>query len=400
MNEKHQVGSTAIRFVVVATTAFLTLVDLFAAQAILPFLSAAYGVSPAAMSFAVNASTIGMAAGGLGVALFSSRINRRLGILAALGALAIPTLLLSFLPPLPIFTLLRVAQGLCMSSAFALTLAYLGEHEEPSHAATAFAAYVTGNVASNLIGRMISAGVADHFGLSANFLVFATLNLSGAGLVWFTVRACPPMRSRDTRAFSGFTVWLAHLRDPRLAAGFAIGFCLLFAFIGTFTFVNFILTREPLGLGMMQIGFVYLVFLPSILTTPLASTLVARVGTRLAMWGALAVAITGLPLLISANLNGVLTGMVLVAVGTFFAQAIATGFVSRAAEKDRASASGIYLASYFSGGLFGSIVLGAIFDHSGWPACVAGIGVALLVAAVLTFRLRVTAPKSSLLNAT
>jgi YNFM family putative membrane transporter len=400
MNEKHYPGSAAIRFVVVATTAFLTLVDLFAAQAILPFLTAAYGVSPAAMSFAVNASTIGMAVGGLGVALFSARINRRLGILAALGVLAIPTLLLSLLPPLPIFTLLRIAQGLCMSSAFALTLAYLGEHEEPSHAAAAFAAYVTGNVASNLIGRMISAGVADHFGLSANFLVFAALNLSGAVLVWFTVQACPRMRSHEASTFSGFAVWLAHLRDPRLSSGFGIGFCLLFAFIGTFTFVNFVLTRAPLGLGMMQVGFVYLVFLPSILTTPLAGTLVARTGTRPAMWGALAVAIAGLPLLISATLNGVLAGMVLVAVGTFFAQAIATGFVSRTAETDRASASGLYLASYFSGGLFGSIVLGSIFDRSGWPACVAGIGIALLVAAALTLRLRATARQASPLNAT
>ena len=347
MNEKHQTNSAAIRFVVVATTAFLTLVDLFAAQAILPFLTAAYRVSPAAMSFAVNASTIGMAVGGLGVALFSARINRRLGILAALGVLAIPTLLLSSLPPLPIFTLLRIAQGLCMSSAFALTLAHLGEHEEPSRAAAAFAAYVTGNVASNLIGRVISAGVADHFGLPANFLVFAALNLSGVVLVWFTVQACPRMRFHEASTFSGFAVWLPHLRDPRLAAGFGIGFCLLFAFIGTFTFVNFVLTRPPLDLGMMQVGFVYLVFLPSILTTPL-----------------------------------------LVAVGTFLAQAIATGFVSRTAETDRASAGGLYLASYFSGGLVGSIVLGQLFDRFGWPACVTGIGVALLVASALTLRLR------------
>ena len=37
----------------------------------------------------------------------------------------------------------------------------------------------------------------------------------------------------------------------------------------------------------------------------------------------------------------------LVGVGTFFAQAAATGFVGRAATADRASASGIYLACYF-----------------------------------------------------
>ena len=87
---------------------------------------------------------------------------------------------------------------------------------------------------------------------------------------------------------------------------------------------------------MMQVGFVYLVFLPSILTTPLAGTLVAPRRHAGCACGALSPSrMIGLPLLLSPILSGVLTGMVLVAVGTFFAQAIATGFVSRAAETDR-----------------------------------------------------------------
>ena len=83
-----------------------------------------------------------------------------------------------------------------------------------------------------------------------------------------------------------------------------------------------------------------------------------------------------------------LVGLALVGVGTFFAQAAATGFVSRAAATDRGSASGIYLASYFLGGLVGSAVLGQVFDRFGWAACVAGIGAALMVAAMLAGRLR------------
>ena len=62
------------------TMAFLTVVDLFAAQALLPTLVQRYGVSPAAMGLAVNASTFGMAAAGLAVALFSRHIDRRTGI--------------------------------------------------------------------------------------------------------------------------------------------------------------------------------------------------------------------------------------------------------------------------------------------------------------------------------
>ena len=48
---------------VIGLIAFFTLVDLFATQAILPLLVHAYGVSPAAMGVAVNASTLGMAIG-------------------------------------------------------------------------------------------------------------------------------------------------------------------------------------------------------------------------------------------------------------------------------------------------------------------------------------------------
>jgi len=67
-------------------------------------------------------------------------------------------------------------------------------------------------------------------------------------------------------------------------------------------------------------------------------------------------------------------------------------FVNRArATTDRGAASGIYLASYFLGGLVGSAVLGQVYDRLGWPACVGGIGLALALAALLTFRLKLAA---------
>src|SRR3954449_12045525 len=125
------------------------------------------------MSFAVNATTMGMAIAGLGVAYFSRHIDRRRGILIALTLLALPTTLLAVAPNLTVFTMLRIAQGLCMASAFALTLAYLGDQGISMDAGGAFAAYITGTVASNLIGRLVSAAVVDSFGLASNFYFFA-----------------------------------------------------------------------------------------------------------------------------------------------------------------------------------------------------------------------------------
>lgn len=381
----HSPGA-ALRSLVIGLTAFLTVVDLFATQAILPSLTRHYGVTPAAMGFAVNASTFGMAVASLVVGFLSPHINRRTGILLSLALLAIPTSLLASAPNLAVFTILRIAQGLCMASAFALTLAYLGEQCSAIDAGGAFAAYITGNVASNLVGRLISAAVADGLGLAWNFYFFAALNLAGALLVYFTIKRAQPMHAMMPPG-SPLAATIAHWRDPRLRSAFGIGFCILFAFIGTFTFVNFVLVRPPLSLGMMDLGLVYFVFLPSVVTTLLAGQVVSRLGTRPTIWGSLVIAGLGLPLMLAPNLGEVLTGMVLVGVGTFFAQAAATGFVGQTATDNRGIASGTYLACYFCGGLVGTAVLGRLFDNFGWLACVAGVGTALAVAAVLTFSL-------------
>jgi len=369
-----------LRTTVIALTAFLTLVDLFAMQAILPSLIRHYGASPGAMGVAVNASTIGMALSSLATSYLSASIDRRRGITISLVLLAIPTALLAGAPDLPTFTGLRVLQGVFMAAAFTLMLAHLGEHYSASDAAAAFAAYIAGNVASNFAGRLLSASVADRFGLPTTFYVFAALNLAGAALVHATVRRASPMAASTAPA--GGALWL-HLADPQLRASFAIGFLILFAFIGLFTYVNLVLAAPPLALGMMEIGFVYFVFAPSVATTLLAGGLASRLGTRRGLLASLGVALAGLPLLLLPSLAAVLGGLVLFAVGTFAAQAIATGHVGRTAQRERGAASGLYLASYFLGGLVGSVVLGQVFQHFDWGATVLAIGLALCAAAGL-----------------
>jgi predicted MFS family arabinose efflux permease len=383
---REQSAAMPFRLLVIGVISFLTLVDLFAAQAILPSLTKAYGVTPAEMGFAVNASTLGMAVAGIAIALLAGRIDRRSGIWISLACLAVPTMLLGTMPDLATFTALRIVQGVFMSAAFTLTMAYLAEHYSATDVASALAAYVTGNVACNLFGRLMSASLASSFGLEVTFFVFAALNLAGAALVYVTLQRMSPMNA--SMAKSPFAAWVAHFRNPPLRAAFGLGFIVLFVFLGTFTYVNFVLARAPIALSPMSLGFVYFVFLPSVFTTPLAGRAVAAIGTRPTFWASFAVAAIGVPLLLIADLTAVLAGLVLIAAGTFFAQAAATGFVSRTATTERGAASGIYLASYYLGGLSGSAVLGVVFDMFGWTETVVALGVALVLAALLTFQLK------------
>jgi YNFM family putative membrane transporter len=378
------------RTLVIGLLSFLTLIDLFGAQALLPRLTAAFGVSAAAMGFAVNATTLGMAAAGIAVAYFSRSIERKSGIWISLALLALPTFALGFVEDLTAFTLLRIAQGVFMSAAFTLTMAYLAEECSVEEAAGAMAAYITGNVVSNLAGRLMAANFADWLGLSGSFWAFAALNLAGAALAAHCLARTTP-REAAGQGDSPLAVWQRHLAVPALRAGFVIGFLILFVFIGVFTYVNFVLVAPPFALSGAALGLVYLVFLPSVLTTPLAARMVARLGVQRAFLTSMTVAAIGIAALLVPSLPVVLGGLALVGVGTFCAQAAVTGFIGAAAASDRAAASGLYLASYYVGGLVGALALGRVFATLGWPATVAVLVAAAGLAMVVAQRLR-TAP--------
>ena len=359
---------------------FLTLVDLFATQAILPSLAAEYHVSPSEIGVAANSTTLGMAVAGLLVGAFSANVERKRAIMLALLLLSVPTAALAYAPDLAIFSILRVTQGLFMAAAFTLTLTHLAERCE-HRTASALAAYVTGVVASNLIGRLTAALVASLVGATSSFLFFAVLNVAGALLIAVALhRNAPEPMGRGTRFWSA---WLRHLRDAELRSTFAIGFLILFGFIGVFTYVGFVLMRPPHSLSMSALGLVFLVFAPSMVTTPTAGRITSRFGPASTVPASLALALFGLALMLVPSLAAVIAGMTLVGIGTFFAQAVATGHVGRVAEGDKAAASGLYLSSYYCGGLVGAAAIGQLFDRLGWSAAVAGVFAALGAAAIL-----------------
>ena len=211
-----------------------------------------------------------------------------------------------------------------MATAFSLTLAYLGERYSAENAVGAFAAYITGNVASNLVGRLIAAEVTEHRRPLGELLHLCRAQSARrrARLLHHSAhrrradaaddgqrrrhgelaRALPaaPAAARRLRHRLLHPVRLhrhLHLRQLRPVAAAAV-------------------------VGMMELGFIYLVFLPSIITTPLAGHAAKQArhaATR--CWRRLATAGRACRSCCSSRLSLVLAGMVLVAVGTFFAQA-------------------------------------------------------------------------------
>ncbi|MEM9147312.1 MAG: MFS transporter [Pseudomonadota bacterium] len=360
---------------IIALISFLTLIDLFGSQALLPQLVVAFEADLGVMGFAVNASTFGMALSGLTVAWFADRIDRKRGIWISLALLSIPTFLLGVVDSVGWFLALRVLQGVFMAAAFTLAMTYLSEQCDVTAAGGAMAAYITGNVASNLFGRLLAVSAADIVGLVGSFWVFAALNLLGAALAFRLIGARdsqPPERSG-----SPLQAWQRHLAHPALRMAFVMGFVILFVFVGVYTYVNLHLTAA-FGLAPEQLGLVYLVFVPALFTTPYAAKAVSVFGPKQVFRVSAAATLVGVCLTLAPLFEVVLAGLAIIGMGTFFMQAAATGFVGRTANSDRAAANGLYLTSYYIGGLGGAFLFGQVHAQAGWPAVAAVVGVTVL----------------------
>ena len=373
------------RSLIISIISFLTLIDLFGAQALLPQILVAYNTDPGTAGFAVNAATLGMAISGLFVAWYADRIDRKRGIWVCLALLSVPTALLSVADTIWVFMALRIVQGMLMAAAFTLTMTFLSERCDVTARGGALAAYITGNVASNLLGRLAAVTFSDLTSLSGSFLFFAALNLAGAALALVLVG--PRDDVAPVRSGPALVAWRRHFASPSLRSAFGIGFLVLFIFVGVFTYVNLYLVNQ-LGLSPMSLGLVYLVFIPAIITTPMVGDLVRKTGPRIALTLSLAVALASLIMTLSSALWMVLLGLALIGVSMFGAQAAATGYISANVTSDRAQASGLYLSSYYLGGLVGALVLGQINANFGWPATVMGVAVAVLAAIALARSLR------------
>jgi len=162
-----------------------------------------------------------------------------------------------------------------------------------------------------------------------------------------------------------------HLRNPRLAAAYTIGFCVLFTQIAIFTYVTFHLAAPPFLLSPGFLGSIFVVYLAGAIITPIAGRQIDRRGHQRMLTFAAAMGAAGALLTLIPNLWMVLAGLTLCSSGVFVAQASATSFVGTAAPYNRALALGLYVSFYYAGGSFGGIAPGWLWTRFGWTGCVA-----------------------------
>jgi predicted MFS family arabinose efflux permease len=346
--------------VVIGFCAFL---NLYAPQSLLPTLAQAFHVSKALASLTVSAST-------LAIALFSPICGRLVGrfsrhrlLRPALVLLSVSALSCGLSPTLTDLMAWRFVEGLALPILLAVAMAFVGQEFSGQGLGRAMAWYVAANVFGGFCGRFFCGVLGEALGWRTAFLAVGCLNLAGA---WAVLRYMPD--GEPTRTSSGGFLELS--RQPAMRAAWFIGFNVLFALVGIFTWVTYHLADAPFSLGPAALGSIFFVYVIGGAITPMAGHWLDRVGFRPGLAAAAATVMVGAALTLLPSLGAVMVGLALVCSGAFVSQSATTSFVTQAAGPLRGTAIGVYLGCYYLGGTAGAAVPGLLWAVGGWPACV------------------------------
>ncbi|MFI1398996.1 MFS transporter [Streptomyces sp. NPDC020681] len=374
---------------------------LYSTQALLPAVSADFGVSASAASWTVSAATGALALCVLPLSALSERFGRSRLITVSLAVAVVVGLLVPFAPSLEWLVALRMVQGAALAGVPASAMAYLAEEVRPKALVAAIGLFVAGNSIGGMSGRIVAGWVAQLWGWRAALAAIGLLAVVCA----LVFRALLP-KARHFTPGSLNPKALAqsvrgHLSDPLLLRLYGIGALFMTVFGAVYTVIGYRLVEAPFSLPQGVIGSIFLVYLVGTVSSAAAGKLVGRLGRRGALYLAVTTTTAGLLLSLADSLPAVLVGLVLITAGFFAGHAVASSSVSRTAKTGRAQASALYQSAYYLGSSAGG-TLGAIAFHSGgWAGTVLlGLLAVLGVVSITLYGTRVARAEHRMLLAT
>ncbi|MFD3888457.1 MFS transporter [Streptomyces microflavus] len=375
---------------------------LYSTQALLPAISASYGVSAGQASWTVSAATGALALCVLPLSALSERFGRRQMMTASLTVAVLVGMLVPFAPSIGWLIALRAIQGAALAGLPASAMAYLAEEVRPKALIAAIGLFVAGNSIGGMSGRILTGWVAQAWGWRAALAGVGLLAVACAVAFHFLIPRARNFTPGTLNPKALAKTVATHLGNPLLVRLYAIGALFMTVFGAVYTVIGYRLVDEPFSLPQGIVGSIFLVYLVGTVSSAAAGRLVARLGRRGALYLAVSTTTAGLLLSLADQLASVLLGLVLITAGFFAGHAVASSSVSRTATTGRAQASALYQSAYYLGSSAGGTLGAVAFHAGGWAATVAlGLLAVLGVVSITLYGTRVArAERRALIPAT
>ncbi|SFW92620.1 MFS transporter [Amycolatopsis australiensis] len=354
---------------------------LYAPQPVLPQLAAQYHLDPGGAALAVSVATGALAVAVLPIAALSEVVGRRPVILTSVIASVVFGLLLPLMPTYPALLVLRALQGAAIAGFPGVAAAYLAERLGRAGVAAAVGAMIAGNTIGGMLGRLASGFTAGPLGWRGALFVVAGVGAVCSAITVVTLPPSPRPRG-DARLRAVARGLVTAVSKPVLLAQYAVALLAMGSFVALYNAAGFRLTGDPLDLSPAVASLVFLAYATGSVSSAAAGRLVARVGRRRALIGALLLTAVGAALTLPDSLPAVIAGFLVLTCAFFAAHAVANGWAAADAPEDaRGQVGGTYTATYYLGSSVGGAAGAWVYGHAGWPWLIAVVAVWLLLAA-------------------
>lgn len=361
---------------------FFAFLNVYSMQSVLPMVMQDFQASPVQAGATVGVTVLAIALVSPFMGMLSDAWGRKIVICVSMFFLTVPTALIPMASSLSALVTLRFLQGLAVPGIVVVLIAYISEEFRAGGVARMTATYVGGTVMGGFCGRFFTGHMGNLVGWRGAFVTLAALNFIGAVLVvWLLPASRNFVPNRDLGG--ALQVLRRHLGNRRLLAICALGFCVLFSLVGTFTYVNLYLAAAPFNLSTAGLANVFGVYLLGVVVTPMAGKFIVRYGFLNSVLMTLAISAAGLLMTLLPWLPAVIVGLAVCSCGVFICQSATISHIANNVTEGRSLATGIYYLSYYAGGAVGTYVAGVAFEGWHWGGAVLSIILFQLLAAVI-----------------
>jgi MFS transporter, YNFM family, putative membrane transport protein len=387
---RHRRGSSAFRRITIALfcAGLATFGTLYALQPLLPSLTSAFHLSPAAASLSVSVATCALAVGVLPLTALSETVGRTPVMTVSLFTSAGLALLVAVSPNFTVLLVLRALQGLALAGIQAVAMSYLVEELHRDCLGFAMGLYIAGTGFGGMTGRLVAALVDDAAGWRWALAAVAAVALACTIAFLCTIVPSAGFQPRPPRVPELAASIGRAFTDTKLMGLFAVGFLLMGCFVTVYNYLGFRLLGPGFGLSGTVVGLISVVYLAGTFSSALAGRLADRFGRPQVLWIMAIVTLAGVLLLAMGSVSAVIIGLVITTGGFFAAHSVASGWVSARSATLGLQGSAVYAFCYYLGSSVGGTVGGLVFSAARWSGVTAYIVALLLTVLIIAILLR------------
>lgn len=363
----------------IVTVPALAFFVLYGPQPLLPRMTELFAVSESASAFLMTVALLPMAIAPIAYGAALARTSCRRVLLISIAGLGLVTVLFPLADTYSSAVIFRLAQGLLLPAVLTAMMTAVSGTTSPASMQVAMSGYIAATVGGGMVGRLLAGGLATYASWQLFFVLTGLALLATLPALWRlpesgATTTAPLNTERLRQAWRGDGNWRIYI---------GVG-CLFFVFVGVLNFLPFRIKAIRPEASDLVIAVLYSGYAVGMVAALGANRVILSLGTpaRALCFGFALFIVSLVPLLLDTLLPLFMTIFPL-CFGMFLVHALASRRVNRNVDGGSGLVNGIYVSSYYTGGVLGSYLPGLAFERWGWDSMLVLLGLVAATGLVL-----------------